>query len=116
MEVLDYSKNRSIETSDKWNLIWIIYLLIGVCPLLSSIYYYKLYRSKFDKYVSLFRYCSSYKMDLEIEKLKSIIKIVNKNTETLYNYQFSIENKEDNILREKQKSDHDQIKAKDIKV
>ncbi|CAD8164867.1 unnamed protein product [Paramecium pentaurelia] len=116
LEVLAYSKNRSIETSDKWNLIWIIYLFIGVCPLLASIQYYRLYRSKFDKYANLFKYCSSYKMDLEIDKLKSIMKILNKNTETLYNYQFSIESKEDNILKEKQKSDHDQIKAKDIKV
>ncbi|CAK74653.1 unnamed protein product (macronuclear) [Paramecium tetraurelia] len=116
LEVLAYSKNRSVETSNKWNLIWIIYLLIGVCPLLSSIYYYRIYRLKFDKYTNLFRYCSSYKMDLEIEKLKSIIKIMNKNTESLYNYQFSIDNKEDNILKEKQKSDHDQLKAKDIKV
>ncbi|CAD8161191.1 unnamed protein product [Paramecium octaurelia] len=116
LEVLAYSKNRSVETSDKWNLIWIIYLLIGVCPLLASIYYYRIYRLKFDKYTNLFRYCSSYKMDLEIEKLKSILRLMNKNTETLYNYQFSIDNKEDNILKEKQKSDHDQIRAKDIKV
>ncbi|CAD8075198.1 unnamed protein product [Paramecium sonneborni] len=116
LEVLEYSKNRSIETNDKWNVIWIIYLFIGVCPLLISIFYYRLYRSKFDKYTNLFRYCSSYKMDLEIEKLKSIVKVVNKNSETLFNYQFSLEIKEENIQKEKQKNNHDQLKSKDIKL
>ncbi|CAD8088272.1 unnamed protein product [Paramecium sonneborni] len=116
LEVLEYSKSRCNETSDKWNLILIIFLFIGVCPLLGSIYYYRLYRSKFDKYTNLFKYCSSYKMDLEIEKLKSIVKIINKNSENLFNYSFSLEIKEDSIQKEKQRSDHDQLKAKDIKL
>lgn len=59
MEVYQYSKNRSIETSNKWTIIWILYIMINLCPLFASLYYFRYYNAKFDSFVNLFKYCSS---------------------------------------------------------
>ncbi|CAD8173693.1 unnamed protein product [Paramecium pentaurelia] len=114
MEVYEYSKNRSIEVSNKWNMIWIIYLMVNICPLFASLFYYRIFNSKLDQFVSLFKYCSSYKMELELERLKYIFKWLNKNSDLVFNYQFSIEQKEEDII--KQRQEHEQQKIKDIKI
>ncbi|CAK64015.1 unnamed protein product (macronuclear) [Paramecium tetraurelia] len=114
MEVYQYSKNRSIDISNKWNMIWIIYLMVNICPLFASLFYYRLFNSKFDQLVSLFKYCSSYRMELELERLKYILKVLNKNSDLLFNYQFNIEQKEEDIFKLRQ--EHEQQKVKDIKI
>lgn len=51
---------------------------------MGSIYYYKLFRSKFDKYLNMFKYCNSFKMENETEKYKNMIKILNKNPDFIF--------------------------------
>ncbi|CAD8066521.1 unnamed protein product [Paramecium sonneborni] len=114
MEVYQYSKNRCIEVSNKWNMIWIVYLLVNICPLFASLFYYRIFNSKFDQFTSLFKYCSSYRMEQELERLKYILKIINKNSYLLFNYQFYIDQKEEEIT--KQRQEHEQQKVKEIKV
>ncbi|CAD8072172.1 unnamed protein product [Paramecium sonneborni] len=114
MEVYQYSKNRSVDVSNKWSMIWIIYLMVNICPLFASLFYYRIFNSKFDQFTSLFKYCSSYRMELELERLKYILKIINKNSDLLFNYQFYIDQKEEEIA--KQKQEHEQQKVKDIKI
>lgn len=46
-------------------------------------------------------------MENEMEKFKSIMKILNKTPDYLFQYSFNYENKEENIIIEKQKNDHD---------
>ncbi|CAD8174419.1 unnamed protein product [Paramecium octaurelia] len=114
MEVYEYSKNRSIEVNNKWNMIWIIYLMVNICPLFGSLFYFRIFNSKLDQFVGLFKYCSCFKMEQELERLNYILKVLSKSSDLLFQYQFSIEQKEDHIL--KQREENEQQKIKDIKI
>jgi hypothetical protein len=90
VEVWNYSKNRSIETKTKWNVYWIIFLTLTVIPMLISVIYYRIYKQKFDKYLNMFRYCTAHKVNRDIDRYKSMLKVLSVNSELIFNYSFDI--------------------------
>ncbi|CAD8065423.1 unnamed protein product [Paramecium primaurelia] len=114
-EAWDYSKQRSIVIKDKWNEIWMIFLIFSFLPIALAIYYAKLYRQLQDKYLNLFRYFSNIKVQREIDKTKNLIKQLKQNPERLYHYKFEVEQFEEQIIYEKGVIEKEQQKYKESK-
>ncbi|CAK74645.1 unnamed protein product (macronuclear) [Paramecium tetraurelia] len=110
-----YSKQRSIVIKDKWNQIWMIFLIFSFLPVGLAIYYMKLYRQLQDKYLNLFRYFSNIKVQREIEKTKTLIKQLKQNPDRLYHYKFEVEQFEEQIVYEKGIIEKEQQKYKESK-
>ncbi|CAD8088290.1 unnamed protein product [Paramecium sonneborni] len=114
-EAWDYSKQRSVTIKDKWNQIWMIFLIFSILPVGLAIYYVRVYRQLQDKYLNLFRYFSSIKIQREIDKTKTLIKQLKQNPDRLYHYKFEVEQFEEQIIYEKGIIEKEQQKYKEAK-
>ncbi|CAD8164878.1 unnamed protein product [Paramecium pentaurelia] len=93
-DILQYSKNRSLNVGIKWQIICLFFAFIVI---INSIFlmielhqYYKLY----DRFLQLLNFMDKQKISLEIEKLNQLYKLITTNQESIYSYQFDLQRQE----------------------
>ncbi|CAK74649.1 unnamed protein product (macronuclear) [Paramecium tetraurelia] len=93
-DILQYSKNRSRNVGIKWQIICLFFALIIIINsifLMSEFHqYYKLY----DRFLQLLNFVDKQKVQLEIDKLNQLQKLITANQEFIYSYQFDLQRQE----------------------
>ncbi|CAK74647.1 unnamed protein product (macronuclear) [Paramecium tetraurelia] len=93
-DILSFSKTRSRQVGKKWTSIGvcfsIITLMIAFTILVQFHQYYKLY----DRFLQLLNFVEKQKVQMEIDKLNQIQKLMTSNQEFIYSYQFDLQRQE----------------------